>query len=99
VTSRYFCGQSEYAQRRLPIPEWAAKSLNDLIYSTVRGDLASWDEAFGKIFVDHQQRRAQSLALMLRVWARRAEPTVIVECPSLSCHAQGGEAPCESPSR
>jgi len=60
----------EYAQRRLPIPEWAAKALNDLIYRAVRGDLASWDDAFGKIFVDHRQKRAKSLALMLQVWAR-----------------------------
>jgi hypothetical protein len=58
------------ARQKLPVPDWAAKELNDIIYRAVTGDLASWDEAFGKLFVDHRRTRAQSLALMLKVWAR-----------------------------
>jgi hypothetical protein len=61
---------AECARTGEPIPEWAGRALNNVIYAAVRGDLASWDEAFGKIFVDHRQGRAQSLALMLKVWAR-----------------------------
>jgi hypothetical protein len=58
------------AQKGPPIPKWAVAALNDLIYRAAKGDLASWDDAFGKISVDHRQGRAQSLALMLKVWGR-----------------------------
>ena len=54
----------------MPIPDWAANALKDIIYGAVQGDFVSWDEAFGKLFVDIQRRRARSLALMLKVWAR-----------------------------
>ena len=58
------------ARKKLPIPDWAANALKDIIYGAVQGDFVSWDEAFGKLFVDIQRRRARSLALMLKVWAR-----------------------------
>ena len=61
------------AQRNLPIPKWAADALNDLIYSAAEGKLASWDDAFGKIFTGMQQRRAQTLSGMLDVYYRVCE--------------------------
>ena len=53
-----------------PIPEWAAKALNDIIYRAAQGEFASWDDAFGKIFAGIQRRRAQTLARMLDVYYR-----------------------------
>jgi hypothetical protein len=57
------------AQKGQPIPEWAAKALNDIIYRMAAGDLTSWDDAFGKIFAAKRRSRIQHLALMLEIWA------------------------------
>jgi hypothetical protein len=63
----------DYAQRGKPIPQWAAKALNDIIYRAAEGEFASWDNAFGKIFAGIQKRRAQTLARMLDVYYRVRE--------------------------
>ena len=63
----------DYAQRRKPIPPWAAKALNDIIYRAAEGEFSSWDDAFGKIFAGIQKRRAQTLARMLDVYYRIRE--------------------------
>jgi len=62
-----------YAQKKQPIPEWAAKALNELIYCAAVGKFASWNDAFGKIFVQIQRRKAQTLARMLDVYYRVRE--------------------------
>ena len=61
------------AQRGKPIPPWAAKALNDIIYRAAEGEFYSWDDAFGKIFAGIQKRRAQTLARMLDVYYRIRE--------------------------
>jgi hypothetical protein len=61
------------AQRGLPIPPWAARALNEVIYRAAEGELDSWDEAFGKIFAGIQKRRAQTLTRMLDVYYRVRE--------------------------
>ena len=60
----------DYAQRGEPVPQWAAKELNDIIYSAAEGKYTSWNDAFGKIFAGMQRRRAQTLARMLDVYYR-----------------------------
>jgi hypothetical protein len=61
------------AQRGLPIPKWATKALNDLLYRAAEGEFRSWDDAFGKIFAGKQQRRIQTLSRMLDVYYRVCE--------------------------
>ena len=63
----------DYAQRGKPIPKWAAKALNDIIYRAAEGEFASWDDAFGRIFAGIQKRRARTLARMLDVYYRVRE--------------------------
>jgi hypothetical protein len=63
----------DYAQRGQPIPDWAARALNEVIYRAAQGELDSWDDAFGKIFASMQKRRAQTLARMLDVYYRVRE--------------------------
>jgi hypothetical protein len=63
----------DYAQRGEPVPQWAARELNNIIYSAAEGKYASWNDAFGKIFAGIQQRRAQSLTHMLDVYNRVRE--------------------------
>ena len=63
----------DYAQSEKPIPQWAAKALNDIIYRAAEGEFASWDDAFGRIFAGMQKRRAQTLARMLDVYYRVRE--------------------------
>jgi len=63
----------ESAQRGLPIPEWAAKALNDFLYRAAEGEFRSWDDVFGKIFAGKQQRRVQTLSRMLDVYYRVCE--------------------------
>jgi hypothetical protein len=59
------------AQKREPIPDWAANALHDWVYRAAEGELRTWDDAFGKIFAPGQRQvRIKHLALMLRVWAR-----------------------------
>jgi hypothetical protein len=64
---------NDYAQRGEPVPQWAAKELNNIIYSAAEGKYASWNDAFGKIFAGIQRRRAQTLARMLEVYYRVGE--------------------------
>jgi hypothetical protein len=64
---------NHYAQDGHRIPEWAAKALNEVIYSAAEGKYASWDDAFGKLFPAIQQRRAQTLSRMLDVYYRVRE--------------------------
>jgi hypothetical protein len=64
---------NESAQSRRPIPKWAAKALNDLLYRAAEGEFCSWDDAFGKIFAGKQQRRVQTLSRMLDVYYRVRE--------------------------
>jgi len=62
------------AQKREPIPDWAANALHDLLYQAAEGEFHSWHDAFGKIYAPgKRKRRIEHLALMLRVWARICE--------------------------
>jgi hypothetical protein len=63
----------DYAQRGEPVPQWAAKELNNIIYSAAQGKYTSWNDAFGKIFAGIQRRRAQTLTRMLDVYNRVRE--------------------------
>ena len=64
---------ADCAQNKQPIPEWATDALTDLLYRAVQGDVASWDNVFGKIFRGVQKRRAQTLSRMLDVYYRVCE--------------------------
>jgi hypothetical protein len=64
---------NQYAQEGQLIPDWAAKELNEIIYSAAEGKFASWDDAFGKIFAGKRQDGIQTLTKMLHVYSRVCE--------------------------
>lgn len=63
-----------YAQKGRPIPKWAAQALHDILYRTVAGEAASWDDAFGRLYArGTQRRRIHGLSRMVDVWHRVRE--------------------------
>jgi hypothetical protein len=58
------------AQKRHPIPEWAAQKLHEIMFRGVaRGEIACWKDAFGPIRVK-QHRTIQTLKHMVAIWLR-----------------------------
>jgi hypothetical protein len=57
------------AQREEPIPKWATEALRDRVLRAAKGEFATWDGAFGKIYAGRRQQRSiQTLASMIDVW-------------------------------
>lgn len=62
------------AQRGEPVPAWAAQALHALMLGVAKGQFASWEDAFGKMFATRRhQRSLQSLALMFEIERRVRE--------------------------
>jgi hypothetical protein len=52
------------------VPEWAAKSLEDIMYRMAEGQFETWDDAFGKPRAEGvQQRKIQGDSRMTEVWS------------------------------
>jgi hypothetical protein len=59
----------DYAQNGEPVPKWATEALSDRIFRTAKGEFATWDGAFGKIYAKkRRQNSIRTLARMVDVW-------------------------------
>jgi hypothetical protein len=59
----------ESAQRNEPVPPWVADALKKYLFRAAKGDLATWDDAFGKIIAKgHYRTKIQTLSHMVEVW-------------------------------
>lgn len=62
------------AQRGERVPAWAAQALHALMLGVAKGQFASWDDVFGKMFATRRhQRSLQSLGLMFEIERRVRE--------------------------
>jgi len=62
------------ARNKELVPEWAAKSLEDIMYRMAEGEFETWDDAFGKIFAFRKRpKKIRGRARMFKVYERVLE--------------------------